>query len=93
MSNLESSVWRTAYVAAILETKDALMSVRISDARAAINERLSGHIEITLHEREALDAAVQKLATLKVQHVKLIESTAPSGDTVPPNWSDASAES
>ena len=87
MSNLESSVWRTAYVAATLETKDALMSPRISDARAAINERLSSKSEITPHEREALDAAVQKLATLKVQHVELIESTAPTGDTVPPGES------
>ena len=84
MSNLESSVWRTAYVAAILETKDALMSVRISDARIAISERLSSQFEITRHEREALDAAVQKLATLKVQHVELIEPTAPTGDTVSP---------
>ena len=84
MSNLESSVWRTAWVAAILETKDALMSGRISDARAAINERLNSQFEITPHEREALDAAVQKLATLKVQHVELIEPTAPTGDTVPP---------
>jgi hypothetical protein len=84
MSNLESSVWRTAYVAAILETKDALMSVRISDARIAISERLSSQFEITRHEREALDAAVQKLATLKVQHVALIEPTAQTGDTVPP---------
>jgi hypothetical protein len=87
MNNLESSVWRTAYVAAILETKDALMSVRVSDARAAINERLNSQFEITPHEREALDAAVQKLAILKVQHVELIEPTAPTGDTVPPGES------
>jgi hypothetical protein len=49
-----------------------------------INERLSSRFEITPREREALDAAVQKLATLKVQHVELIEPTAPTGDTVPP---------
>ena len=85
MSHLESSVWRTAYVAAILETKDALMSVRISDARAAISERLSSQFEITPHEHEALGAAVQKLSTLKVQHVELIEPTASTGDTVPPD--------
>jgi hypothetical protein len=84
MSDLTSSVWRTAYVAAILETDAARMALRISDARAAINERLNSHIEITPHEREALDAAVQKLATLKVQHVELIEPTVPTGDTVPP---------
>jgi hypothetical protein len=85
VNDLTSSVWRTAYVAAILETDAARMTVRISEARAAINERLNSHIEITPHEREALDAAVQKLATLKVQHVDLIEPTAPTGDTVPPS--------
>jgi hypothetical protein len=84
LNDLTSSVWRTTYVAAILETDAARMALRISDARAAINERLNSHIEITPHEREALDAAVQKLATLKVQHVELIEPTAPTGDTVPP---------
>jgi len=84
VNDLTSSIWRTAYVAAILETKDALMSARVSEAREAINKRLNGHVEITPHEREALDAAVQKLATLKVQHVELIEPTPPTGDTVPP---------
>jgi hypothetical protein len=70
-------------VAAILETDAAKMAVRISDARAAINARLNSHVEITTHEHEALDAAVQKLATLKVQHIELIEPTAPTGDTAP----------
>ena len=85
MSDLASSVWRTSYVAAILETDAAKMAVRISDARAAINARINSHVEITPHEYEALDVAVQKLATLKVQHVELIEPTAPTGDTVPPS--------
>lgn len=84
MSDLISSVWRTAYVAAILETDAARMAVRVSEAQAAINKRLNSHVEITPHEREALDAAVQKLATLKVQHVELIEPIAPTGDTEPP---------
>ena len=60
------------------------MAVRVSEAQAAINKRLNSHVEITPHEREALDAAVQKLATLKVQHVELIEPIAPTGDTEPP---------
>jgi hypothetical protein len=59
------------------------MTIRIAEARAAINERLNSHVEITAHEQEALDAAVQKLAALKVQHVDLIEPTAPTSDTVP----------
>jgi hypothetical protein len=60
------------------------MAIRISDARNAINERLNSPLEITTHEREALDAAVQKLATLKVQHVDLVKPTTPTGDTEPP---------
>lgn len=69
VNDLTSSVWRTAYVAAVLETDAARMAARILDARAAMNERFNSHVEITPHEREALDGAVQKLATLKVQHV------------------------
>jgi hypothetical protein len=83
VSDLTSSVWRTAYVAAILETDAARMAIRISDARNAINERLNSLAEIKPHEHEALDAAAQKLATLKVQHVEVINPTAPTGDTVP----------
>ena len=83
MSDLTSSVWRTAYVAAVLETDAARMAIRIADARAAINERLDSRVEITPLEHEALEAAVRKLATLKVQHVELIKPAAPTGDTAP----------
>jgi hypothetical protein len=86
MSDLTSSVWRTAYVAAILESDAAKMAVRISDARTAINERLE-QVEVTPHEHEALEAARQKLPTLKVQHVDVIEPAEPTGDTVP-SWVD-----
>ena len=83
MSDLTSSVWRTAYVAAVLETDAARMAIRISDARAAISERLDSRVEVNPLEHEALDAAMEKLATLKVQHVELIKPTAPTSDTVP----------
>jgi hypothetical protein len=83
VSDLTSSVWRSAYVAAIFETDAARMASRISDARTAINERLSRLAEITPHEHEALQAAGQKLETLKVQHVDLIKPLVPTGDTAP----------
>jgi hypothetical protein len=84
VNDLTSSAWRTAYVAAILESDAARMAARISDARAAINERLNNSlVEITAHEHEALDAAVEKLATLKVQYVEVIKLAAPTGDTLP----------
>jgi hypothetical protein len=84
VSHLASSVWRTAYVAAILEMDAARLTIRISNARAAIDERLNSHAEITPSEHDALDAAVQKLATLKVQQVDLIKPTTPTGDAVTP---------
>ena len=85
MSDLTSSAWRTAYVAAIFETDNARMAIQISEARAAINERRHSLAEISPLEHEALEVAVQKLATLKVQHVELIKPTAPTGDTAPPS--------
>jgi hypothetical protein len=81
VSDLRSSVWRSAYMAAIFETDAARMASRISDARVAISERLSRLVEITPHEHEALQAAGQKLETLKVQHVDLIKPLVPTGDT------------
>jgi hypothetical protein len=84
VSDLSSSMWRTAYVAAILEADTARMTLRISNARSAIHERLNSLAKITPNEHEALDAAVQKLATLKVQHVDLIEPAAPAADTATP---------
>jgi hypothetical protein len=53
MNDLTSSVWRTAYVAAILEADGARMTVRISDTRTAINERLNSSLAIWPHEHEA----------------------------------------
>jgi hypothetical protein len=83
MSDLKSSVWRTAYVAAIMESDGARITQRISKARAAIDERLNSRVEITPNEGEAIDAAVHKLATLKVQHLELIQPSMPTGDTEP----------
>ena len=83
MSDLASSVWRTAYVAPLLETDVSKIDIRISNARTAINERLNSHVEINPHEHEALEAARQKLSTLKVQHVDLAKPTPPTGDTAP----------
>ena len=84
MSDVASSVWRSAYVAAVLESDAARMSYRVTNARTAIHERMNSQVEITPSEHEALEAAVQKLATLKVQHVDLIQPTVPTGDTAPP---------
>jgi hypothetical protein len=66
-----------------LKTDATRMTIRLTEARAAINERLNNHLEITTHEHEALKAAAQKLGTLKVHHGDLIKPTTPTGYTVP----------
>jgi hypothetical protein len=70
MTECLSSLWRTAYVSAIFETNPAKMTLKIADARAAITERLNSPIEISKFEHEGMEAARQRLATLKAQRVQ-----------------------
>jgi hypothetical protein len=72
MSDISSSVWRTAYFSAIFETDPAKLTLNIADARAAITERLNSPIEISRLEHEAIEAARQKLATLKAKPVEVV---------------------
>jgi hypothetical protein len=46
MTDISSSAWRTAYFSAIFQTDAATMTLKIADARAAIQERLNSPIEI-----------------------------------------------
>jgi hypothetical protein len=45
------------------------MTLKIADARAAITERLKNPIEISKFEHEGIEAARQRLDTLKAQRV------------------------
>ncbi len=72
MGDTSSSLWRTAYVAAIFETDPAKLTLNIADARAAITERLNSPIEISRLEHEAIEAARQGLAALKAKPVDAI---------------------
>ncbi len=81
VSDTSSSVWRTAYVSAIFETDPARMTLKIADARAAIVERLNSPIEIHRLEHESIEAARQKLATLKVEQVEVVKRAVSTGDT------------
>jgi 1,6-anhydro-N-acetylmuramate kinase len=74
MSDTSSSPWRTAYVAAIFETDNARMVLKVADARAAITERLNNPIEISKLEYEAIEAARQALGTLKAERVDAVWS-------------------
>ena len=79
-----SSIWRTAYVSAIFETDPGKMALPISDARAAITERLNSPIEISRLEHESIEAAGQRLGTLKAEPVDVVRS-APTIDRATPH--------
>jgi hypothetical protein len=81
MSDITSSAWRTAYFSAIFETDPAKLTLNIADARAAITERLNSPIEISRLEHEAIEAARQKLATLKAKPIEVIKLALVAGDT------------
>ena len=65
MSDISSSVWRTAYFSAIFETDPAKLTLNIAGARAASTGRLNSPIEISRLEHEAIEAA-----RLKTRHSK-----------------------
>jgi hypothetical protein len=81
MTDLASSAWRNAYFSALFETDPARMPLKIAEARAAIAERLNNPTEIAKLEREAIEAAQQKLTTLKVVRVDVVELPVTTGDT------------
>jgi hypothetical protein len=81
MTDISSSVWRTAYFCAIFETDPAKLTLNIADARAAITERLNSPIEISRLEHEAIEAARLKLATLKPKPVEVVKLALVAGDT------------
>jgi len=80
MNNLPLSPWRTAYACAIFETDQQKIALRISDALAAINERLGVPMEIGGVEQKSIEAARRVLATLKVEQVDAQRSAAANGD-------------
>ena len=81
MVDCSSSLWRTAYVAAIFETDPAKRTLNTANARAAIAERLNGSIEISGFEHEAIEAAQLRLATLKAQPFEVVKLARVAGNT------------
>jgi hypothetical protein len=81
MSDISSSVWRTAYFSAIFETDPAKLTLNIAGAGAAITERLNSPIEISRLEHEAIEDARLKLATLKAKPVEVVKLALVAGDT------------
>ena len=62
---------QAAYQAAILETDDAAMSLRIYEALAAIEQRRLSDLEPDSEENRALEDAEQGLLALKAERIEL----------------------
>jgi hypothetical protein len=65
----EKYTWQAAYQAAILETDNAAMSLRIYEALAAIEQRRLSYLEIDGEEDRALENAERGLLTLKAERI------------------------
>jgi len=59
--------WQAAYNAAILETDEAGMRLRILEAKAAIEQRLLSEIQVGSEESIALHNASRSLAELETE--------------------------
>jgi hypothetical protein len=61
--------WYATYQAAILETDDATISLRIYEALAAIEQRRLSYLEIDAEEERALEDAERGLLALKAERL------------------------
>jgi hypothetical protein len=62
--------WQTAYNSAILEANPTQLSIRINEARRAIDERLHRPIQIGSLEHTAMKEARTGLAELEAERVE-----------------------
>lgn len=74
---MEKYPWYAAYRAAIFETDNADVSLRIYEALAAIEQRRLSYLEIDDQEAQALETAEQGLRVLKTERVERINGSAP----------------
>jgi hypothetical protein len=66
---IENHPWHAAYQAAILETDNDAMSLRIYEALAAIEQRRLSYLEIDAEEDRALEDAERGLLALKAERI------------------------
>jgi hypothetical protein len=62
--------WQVAYKSAILETNPTQLSIRINEARRAIDERLHRPLQIGSLEHRAIEDARAGLAELEAERVE-----------------------
>jgi hypothetical protein len=70
-NTLVLSEWRTAFAAVLFETDESRMPLAVSDAYAAIAERLNGQVEISGIENKSIIAAQNalcKIAAMPAEH-------------------------
>jgi hypothetical protein len=72
--------WQAAYNAAVLETDEAAMALRIYEASAAIEQRRLSPIEEDSEEDRALRAATLALQTLTVERANGFEGRNSTSD-------------
>jgi hypothetical protein len=65
----ERYLWHAAYQAAILETDDAAISLKIYEALAAIEQRRLSYLDIDEEEGRALEDAERGLLALKAERL------------------------
>ena len=65
----EKYTWQAAYQAAILETDNASMSLRIYEALAAIEQRRLSDLDLGSEEDRALQDAERGLQALKAERI------------------------
>ena len=63
-------LWQAAYRSAVFETDPKQLSIRINEARRAIDERLHRPLLIDSPEHRALEDARRGLAELEAERVK-----------------------
>jgi hypothetical protein len=63
-------LWTPAYLCAVLETDNTLLSTRIYDALAAIEQRLLNPIEAGGDESKEIENAQRGLLTLKAERIE-----------------------
>ena len=71
INTLVLSAWRTAFAAVLFETDKSRIALAVSNAHAAIAERLNGPVEISDIENKSITAAQNalcRIATVAAEH-------------------------
>jgi hypothetical protein len=71
INTLVLSAWRTAFAAVLFETDKSKMTLVVSQAHAALAERLNSPVEISNIENKSMEAAQDSLRKISVVALQL----------------------